>query len=184
MAQGSQADYARHRGVTRAAITKQGKNGLLAFVDGKVDFDASDALLKQNSDPARGGKGGGPNRDTAEAAPSAGQPELPKPTSGSPFAVERAERERVDRQLKQLELDRQLGKVVELDAFVHGMEEAAAACRKEVEGIVQRLPSLVAAESDVRRCRQLIEAEVNRAMETLANSCAALANQQRTSTRG
>lgn len=184
MATGTQADYARHRKVSRTAIGKQVKNNLVVWVDDKIDFEASDALLQAQGDPARGGKGGAPNRDQPAPTGKESRAEIPAPpdVGGNSYTFERARREAVERQLKQLELDRQLGTVVEFAAFAKGMEEAASACRKECEGMVARLPSLVAAESDVRRCRDLIEAEVNRAMETLANTCMALAAQRRSAT--
>lgn len=171
----TQAEYARHRQVSKQFIGKLVKTGRITLVDGKVDAALTDASLAQNLAPDRGGKGG---------APKESRPEIPAPADvgGNSYTFERARREGVERQLKQLELDRQLGTVVEFQAFAKGMEEAASACRKECEGMIARLPSLVAAEHDVRRCRELIEAEVNRAMETLANTCMALAAQRRSAT--
>ena len=44
----SQADYARHRKVTRKTVTMWKQSGLLAMVDGKVDLRASDKRIAAN----------------------------------------------------------------------------------------------------------------------------------------
>jgi hypothetical protein len=179
---GSKSDLARLLGVHPSMVTKHIRKGVVEVrSDGKIDLDQAVKSVNARKDPSRGGKGGAPNREPEAPVAKVSTPELPQPKEGS-FTFERAQREGLERKLKQLELDRQLGNVVEFAAFAKGMEEAASACRKECEGMVQRLPSLVAAEHDVRRCRDLIEAEVSRAMETLATTCMALAAQRRNAT--
>ena len=50
----SKAQFARHRGVGRSAVSNWITRGQLAIVDGKVDVAASEALLDASVDPGRG----------------------------------------------------------------------------------------------------------------------------------
>ena len=49
----SKAQFARHRGVGRSAVSNWITRGQLVIVDGKVDVAASEALLDASVDPGR-----------------------------------------------------------------------------------------------------------------------------------
>ena len=58
----TQAEFARHLGVSRFAVTHWKQRGLLVLaVDGMVDVKASEARLRSRPEVYRGGRVKGPN---------------------------------------------------------------------------------------------------------------------------
>jgi hypothetical protein len=82
----SQAEYARHRGVSRFCVTNWKKKGLLAFAaDGRVDVAASETLLDSRPATYRGGV---TNRPPGTSVPHSGtsvpaKPRKPRPADAA-----------------------------------------------------------------------------------------------------
>ena len=92
----SQAEFARHRGVSKAIVTKWKGQGLLSLTDdGKVDVDATEWNLDQRPATYRGGTTHRPVRAIPQddepvgkparpAAPPRPAPPAPEPVNGGP----------------------------------------------------------------------------------------------------
>ena len=143
-------EYARHRGVSPAAVRKAISTGRIADavteVDGnpKINPEAADGLWTLNTQP-RNQQGG--------AAPS--------------FQQARAVRETFRAKLARLEFEEKTSTLlnaadVEREAFEIGKQVKTA-----LMALPPRLAELVAAEDDPARCRQLLEEEIRQALETL-----------------
>ena len=66
----TQAEYARHVGISRVAVHHQVKSGLLPTRQGRVLVAAADHARATKLDPAKGGKGGGAPRAEFQAQQS------------------------------------------------------------------------------------------------------------------
>lgn len=74
----SPAEYARHRGVTRAAVSKAIRSGRITLIGKLLDPVAADAQWEANTDPAQSMRASG-----ARAANGA-EPASPLPEGGAP----------------------------------------------------------------------------------------------------
>src|SRR5262245_9587699 len=89
----SKAEYARHRRVSPAMVTKLANNGRLVMLpDGTIDAKATDVLLAKVLDPARGGKGGKSDRTKSRATATKGK------RAGAPKRVPHFDSERTRRE--------------------------------------------------------------------------------------
>ncbi|MDF9863133.1 UNVERIFIED_ORG: hypothetical protein M2442_001921 [Methylorubrum zatmanii] len=76
----SQAEFARHRGVSKAIVTKWKGQGLLSLTDdGKVDVDATEWNLDQRPATYRGGTAHRPVRAVPQDNEPVGKPARPAP---------------------------------------------------------------------------------------------------------
>jgi hypothetical protein len=76
------AEFARQRGVSRAALTAWQARGLLVLSDdGRVDVEASNARLEERPEIYRGGQCSPPSAEAARKAANARKGSLPAPTA-------------------------------------------------------------------------------------------------------
>ena len=179
----SKSEFARHRGVTPAQVTHWIKASppRVVLVGGRVDRDASDALLESTLDRTRGGKGGltaaavalntppAGSSGAAGAAPAGSSGVAPPPAAGTHLAASIAEKE-VGVEIKRIRL-RQLGdELVDRAAYMRESQGIAAALRERLAAIGPALGSRLAAETDARRCRAMIDAEVAGALRDMVEA--------------
>jgi hypothetical protein len=128
----TRAEFARHRGVKQPYVNKLIDQGVLSGAallrDGRIVVKIAEAQIARHTDPTKGPKG----RPVV----------LGEADSDATYAVARGERERIRRQLDQLELDRQLGRVVDVADVREASEELAELLR---QGLEQLAPQLVQA---------------------------------------
>lgn len=105
--------------------------------------------------------------------PSSGESDADRP-DGS-FHDARADRERAEAALRQLELAKQLGQVVLADDVTRAAHTAARAARDALLSIPDRVAGLVAAETDVARVHAILTNELRQALNGLADRLPALA---------
>ena len=177
---GSKSELAKLLGVSAAMVSKHIRNGVVQVrEDGRVDLNQAVKSVQARKDPARGGKGGAPNREVAPAEPETADLDLP----GDSFNSNRANREKWQAKLTRLEYEREVGLLIELAAYAKGCEDAGLALGKELDGMVFRLAAAVAGETSLTKCRELIAAEVFRARDTAASTLEALAADPRAGTK-
>ncbi len=83
----TQAEFARHRGVSKAIVTKWKGQGLLALTeDGRVDVEATEWNLDQRPATNRGGTTHRPIRTIPRAEPDPRERPAPRPYKASPEA--------------------------------------------------------------------------------------------------
>jgi hypothetical protein len=140
----SQADYARHRGKSRQYISRLAKAGVLVVRGGKVDVNASDAVLDDRPEPV--------SERVAAAATDV-------PASGTTFAQARTADMVFRAKLRKLEHDVRAGKLIEADVV---KQRWAAIYRQIVDAILawpNRLAPEVAALTDERQVREVLMRE-------------------------
>ena len=140
----TQAQYARHRGKSPQYIGKLAKAGILVMRGRLVDAAASDAVLD----------------DKPDDAPSGQQP--------TTFAQARLAREVFSAKLKKLEYETRIGKLVPTDEVSIKWYTLGRQIRDRVLGIASKLAPQLAAETDVRRVREILDTELTAILKGLA----------------
>lgn len=153
----SQAEFARHRDVSRATVNEYKKKGYLVLNDsGKVLVRESEESLKANLDASRGG-----NR-------------APKPAASSNKAFMDAKTKemqaRADKQ--ELELLEKQGVLVSREQVEAAAFTLARAAQEGMMSIPDRLSSLLAAENDAAVIHKMLSDEVRAVANTLADNAA------------
>lgn len=175
----TQAEYARHRGVGKPAVSNWKKKGLLVLAedpaDGRIKVDQvrTDAKLNANVDPMRG------RPATAAAAPPVPGLALEAASSNpaaSPAAVERSlnderieqvREQRIGNALKNAQLAGELVPLVEAERRV---SEVGRAARERMHAWLRSVAERFAAEKDVRTIMALGEAGVDQVFAELADA--------------
>lgn len=153
---GSQADFARAHGWAKSYVTALKKEGRIVFNDaGQVDFDASLERIKATT--------GAPERAAA-------------PVQGKAYS-DAQDRERFyTSELKRLEYEKAVGKLLEADQVAAVHADAAATFRAAVEAWEHRLtPQLAALGGDEQRIAALLRSEGAQLLKRLSEKFAALA---------
>lgn len=153
----SKSEYAQARGCSPAYVSKLGRQGRLVLTKaGKVNVEATDRLIENTRDPARGGdrRPGAGERPDAGAGASA----APGETRGTHQTYkEAARRERLAKaRTAELELAEKIGLLVrreEVFAEIFGLSRQAM---EALDALADRLASQLAAESDVARVHALL----------------------------
>lgn len=170
----SKSEYARHRKVTPAMVTKWHKAGRIVLVDGGVDLAKSDAALAATLDPARGGKHG-KSSDSAVAAPTVGRgaPVEPGPAPGGAtdaYSRVRTHREAYKAKSEEIDYRVKVGELVEGKAVAKAIGDALSPIMAALDSLSSILGPAVAAESDPRKVENLIDAEVDRIRQDAAET--------------
>lgn len=167
----SKSEYAAHRGVSPAMVTRWIKAGRIVLdASGKrVDVAASDAVLAASMDLTRGGRGGKPGAERSVAPGTA-------PFTETPLSRATSDDKEASTALKRLKLARESGAVVDRQAFERTNETTFAGLRDGLLGIPNRIGTRVAAETDARKVMDMIRGEIERELNTLADSLQGLAD--------
>lgn len=175
----SKSAYARHRDVSPQMVGQWAKANRIKIVEGRVDVIESDAMLARSLDPARGGKGGKSRRAGHEAAPAgpakgSEKPEVPLDPTAASFQQSRALREEYAAKRERTEYELSIGKLIQADRAALATATIYANVRRSSQRLGTVLGSRCAAESDPRKCRLLIDAEVESMLAELADKIAGL----------
>lgn len=179
----NQTEYAAHRGVSGAYISKLVKLGKIPkMADGSIDPDIADAALVAAADPTKAGTAA---YHAAQRAKGRAE-QLPLAEPGAPVGnfnrAKTTDAEYVAK-LRELDYKERTGELIGRHAYAKGCEDAALALGKELDGMIHRLAPLVAGESSIAKCRDMITLEVFRARDALADTLEALAADPRDGTR-
>lgn len=185
--------YARHRTangkpISHTGIRKAVDTGRIAgavWRDEKgrawIDPTAADALFERNTDPAaqrEAPAGGRPPVPEVETlfAPGGPKPEVVSTSAAaesdrvrSDFNEARASREKSDAEMARLKLEKELGRLVDAGVVRARSEAAATLVRDALLQIPVRIAGQLAAETDMRRVRELLTHEIRTALEALAD---------------
>jgi phage terminase Nu1 subunit (DNA packaging protein) len=152
----TQAVYARHRGVSRAAVGRAVRERRIPVdADGRIDPLAADAAWDQNTSPRARGPAG-------PAAPTA--LELPVDLTEARTAHEWAKA-----QLAELELKVRSGELVPVSEVRDAAFKASRASRDLVESIPDRIADDLASVADASEIRRILRVEIARALDELAS---------------
>jgi hypothetical protein len=159
----TQAAYARHRGVTRQAVSKAIRDGLISTRrDGLIDAAVADRVWRDHTTPptpatpakARAGKGRA--RQTAQER-----------TTSRKFYEARGQREYWQAQIAELEARRRAGQVVSIERVRSAGMATARMVRDALLGIPARLRDVLAATTDPADVDRILTAELEQACQQL-----------------
>jgi hypothetical protein len=145
----SRAEFARRRGFSKAYVSKLVSMGRLAIgADGRLDVEAAERALAETADPA-----------ASSALASA----------GTSYASARAERERWQARLAELDYRERAGELCQRAAVEGEARAVAGAVREAVLAVAERLAVKLAATADAADVVALLEGELSAALVALAD---------------
>ena len=159
--------YAKHRGVSLAAVQKAIRSGRIATTaEGKLDSERADAEWSAKTRPGQ--------RHTRQAPPPAAarEPERAEaPVAGVfDYSRARAVRENYLARLAKIEFEEKTAKLISRDEVQVAAFNKARTARDNLLNIPDRLAATVAAESDAGTVHQILTAEIRKALDELAGA--------------
>jgi hypothetical protein len=168
----SQAEYARHRGVSAPAVSNWKKAGHLVFAEDpqrpgshRIDVARTDARLNSKLDPTRG-------RPTTGTPPAAvQQPEGGDLLSGggrsqAQVRIDLAQEQLIGQRLKNAREARELAPAVELERRA---AELGRVARERMQAMFRSISERLAAEHNVRAIMAIGSGEIDRVFSELAD---------------
>jgi len=160
--------YARHRGVSRAAVLKAIKTGRITReADGGINPAKADMEWARNTDPAlqrKAVKQSGPPCFEDEA------PGDPRIVEGVPsFARSRAIREAYNARLAKLEYEEKSGELVRVADVKSAWFGISRLLRDRILALPDRLAPLLAPETNQKAIREMLDAELRAVLESAAD---------------
>jgi phage terminase Nu1 subunit (DNA packaging protein) len=147
----SQAEYARHRGISRQHVSRLVKAGVLITRGGRVDVVASDAVLDDRPQPI-----------IERAAPEPGE----TATAGAYAQAKTAEM--VYRaKLRKLDFEVRSGKLIPADEVKVQWFKVCRGIRDKLLAIPQKLAPQLAGLSDLHEVRDVLASEIEAALKGL-----------------
>lgn len=158
----TQAEYARHRGVSREAVRRAVVSGRIALVGGKVDRADADRRWGALTRPQAGG-----NPPTSAPPPTSVPPLVDGTGRGVPeFHAERARRERAEADLAEMKAAELAKSLIRVDE----VRRQWSAIASEVRTALLQIPARVApvlAQRDVAFVRHTLDLEIRQSLEKL-----------------
>jgi pyruvate/2-oxoglutarate dehydrogenase complex dihydrolipoamide acyltransferase (E2) component len=151
--------YAKHRGVSLAAVQKAVHSGRITpNADGLIDSDRADAEWNAKTRPGQR-RVAATTREPAEA-----------PAAGLDYFRARAIRESYLARLAKIEFEERTAKLVSRDEVQVAAFTNGRTVRDNLLNIPDRLAATLAAETDSDRVHHLLSAEIRKALEELAGA--------------
>jgi hypothetical protein len=158
---GTQAEYARHRGVSREAVRQAVRDGRIALGDdGLIDFAAEDEAWEQNTDTTK-------PRNSVTGEPRPGRRQAAATTT---LAKHKATHEEWRAKQARLDYRKASGDLVSRREAEQRFEEVARRARQRLEAIPDRLAAMLAAEADPAEVHRLLREEIRVACSELADA--------------
>jgi hypothetical protein len=165
--------YARHRGVTLAAVQKAlATRRIQRAPDGGIDVEAADRDWSRNTEPLQQQNGiTGGHAPKPGAAPIAQQTIAePPPAAASSLAQSQSVRIAYQARLAKIEYEERLGKLVQADEVRAAAFRAARVVREQLLGLPDRLAPQLVGGLSVEQVHELLTTEIERVLRDLAAS--------------
>lgn len=177
----SQAEAARHFGVSRQSFNELVARGVIPLFDGKIDLEVAAAIVKSRLDPSRS-KILQVAGDRASAAPPPPSPpvDLPPPAAPAPplalapgegltsYHLARTLREKYAALDAKVRYEQLCGQLCEVDRVRLVLTTAAANLRLALDVVPDKLCTRFAAETDAELIRDLLRQAHDEALDALA----------------
>ncbi len=148
----SRAEFARHRNVSRAAVTQWIKSGRIPIgEDNKIHVDAANAILDGGIDPSK----------SEEATESQ--------RLNIDIMEEKAAHERAKRQLAELKVKEAEGRLIPIDVIKKADFATIRRWRDQLLGLPDRIAAQVAATTNEREAYAIVETEVRAVLHEMAD---------------
>ena len=153
--------YAKHRGVSLAAVQKAIHSGRITpNADGLIDSDRADAEWAAKTRPGQ--------RRARSAPPAAREPAEAPGAGGLDYFRARAIRESYLARLAKIEFEEKTAKLVSRDEVQVAAFTRGRVVRDNLLNIADRLAATLAAENDVDKVHRLLSDEIRMALDALA----------------
>lgn len=156
----TQAEYARHRGVSRAAVSDAVRQGRITLIGGKVDPVAADAQWNANTR--------NPKVPPIITSPAGSVPDAAIPQSLYDLQLARAKREYHEANIAEMRERQRAGELVELRDVQLAYTTLAAQLRAALERIPDKLAPRLAAESSANAVHALLVTELDQCLIDMA----------------
>lgn len=168
----SQAEYARHRECSRAAVTQAVKEGRINLIDGKIDPAVADIQWAANT---RSKIAFAPPKvprieRTESTAPIDPLPDSAITQTVYDLQLARAKREHHEANIAEMRERQKAGELVELQQVHLAYTTLAAQLRAALERIPDKLAPRLAAEADEHAVHTLLLAELDAALMDMAKT--------------
>ncbi|MBX8475394.1 terminase small subunit [Pseudomonas cichorii] len=168
----SKSEFAARRGWSKSYVSKlASQHRLVLTPDGKVDLEATEALLAESADPSKAAVAARHEEARvasgvyAEILPGAETPAVPQPTKGPDFQKARAHREFYLAQLAEAEFHKVQGNLVEREAVTTAAYNAGRMVRDLMFGLAPQLAAKLATMSDPWEIEKHLTGEFRRVFE-------------------
>lgn len=183
----TQAEYARRRGVAKSAVCKAVSEQRISLIDGKIDPTVADIQWERNTraradserpaDVSRGASAGTASNagagDARQAAAGSASPSNPSEfETPSSYSVDRARREKYEADMAQLKLLEQQGDLVRVVEVRAEMAKAIGQLRQNALQLPARLAPIISAETDQAAVHAMLDAEMRTLLSTFAGGAA------------
>lgn len=157
--------YAKHRGVSLAAVQKAIKAGrVTTTADGQIDSVQADATWETRTRPGQ--------KRAAAVRTVIPAPEPPRPDAagGLDYFKARAIRESYLARLAKIEFEERTAKLVSRDEVQVAAFTKARTVRDSLLNLPDRLAALLAAEAEAAKVHEILTIEIRRALDELAGA--------------
>ena len=151
--------YAKHRGVSEAAVRKAIKQGRISKnKNGKIDPQKADSEWNKNTDPAQIKK-----TDSADNANY-----IPNSLSGPSYQQSRAIKEAYSAKLTRLQFERESKKLISVDEVKISAFNAARMTRDRILNIPDRVIPQLVGKTSIFEMKEILKTELVKALEELS----------------
>jgi len=155
--------YARHRGVTEAAVRKAIKQGRVSKgKNGKINPKTADKEWGQNTDPAQ------IKAVFTEEKPDYSQNSIPNAANGPSYQQSRAIKEAYGAKLLRLQFEKESKKLISIDDVKVSAFNAARMTRDRILNIPDRVIPQLVGKTNIFEMKEILKAELIKALEELS----------------
>ena len=155
--------YARHRGVTEAAVRKAIKQGRISKgKNGKINPKTADKEWGQNTDPAQ------IKAVFTEEKPDYSQNSIPTAANGPSYQQSRAIKEAYGAKLLRLQFEKESKKLISIDDVKVSAFNAARMTRDRILNIPDRVIPQLVGKTNIFEMKEILKAELIKALEELS----------------
>lgn len=167
--------YARHRGVSHVAVLKALKTGRIAKeADGSIDPEKADAAWERNTNQAQRGRAKKQDKPQPEVPDAESHVGPPIVNSGPSFAQSRAIKEAYNARLAKLSYEEKSGALVRTDSVKVAWFNTLRVLRDRALNLPDRLAPMLAAETDLKIVRDMLDDELRTILNDAADAVAGL----------
>ncbi len=155
--------YARHRGVTEAAVRKAIRQGRVSKgKNGKINPKTADKEWGQNTDPAQ------IKAVFTEEKPDYSQNSIPNSANGPSYQQSRAIKEAYGAKLLRLQFEKESKKLISIDDVKVSAFNAARMTRDRILNIPDRVIPQLVGKTNIFEMKEILKAELIKALEELS----------------
>ena len=171
----TQKEYARHRGCSPVSVHKAIRAGRISLIDGKIDPAVADIQWAANSRARAPARKAVDLVAVSTSSPSPGDAAPPDaavspPADGNPndYWDARSRRETAEAAIAEMKEAEMRGTLIRADSVRTSWANKISTARDALLQIPHRLAPVLAAETEIERVAELIEAELRQALLQLS----------------